>query len=131
MFTHSISAKTPQRPKNRRLSPLLANFGKIVAASSQAILNKPFFYFIALIFFTLTLASIFVSASFLPKISKVKERGWKFSFGLRKWEKLAGVSTTITSVAVTTAFRVLYWWKQQCNQISNGCLEKFQKKLAS
>ncbi len=27
---------------------------------------------------------------------------------------LAGVSTTIAAVAVTTAFRVLYWWRQQC-----------------
>jgi hypothetical protein len=28
MFTHSISAKPQQRPKNRQLSPLLTNFGK-------------------------------------------------------------------------------------------------------
>ncbi len=47
---------------------------KIVAATSQAI-KKPFIYFFALIFFTLTLATTFVSASFLPKVSKVKERG--------------------------------------------------------
>ncbi len=39
---------------------------------------KSFFvYFFALIFFTLALATIFVSARFLPKVSKVKERGWK------------------------------------------------------
>ncbi len=38
---------------------------------------------------------------------------------------LAGVSTTIAAVA--TAFRVLYWWRQQCNQISNGCLEIFKR----
>jgi hypothetical protein len=31
---------------------------------------KAFFNFFALIFFTLTLATIFVSASFLPKVSK-------------------------------------------------------------
>jgi hypothetical protein len=36
---------------------------------------KVFFQFFALIFFTLTLATIFVSASFLPKVSQVKERG--------------------------------------------------------
>ncbi len=35
---------------------------------------------------------------------------------------LAGVSTTISAVAIATAFRVLYWWRQQCNQISNGCV---------
>ncbi len=46
---------------------------KMVATSSQAI-KKLIFYFFALIFFTLTLAMIFVSASFLPKVSKVKER---------------------------------------------------------
>jgi hypothetical protein len=45
----------------------------MVATSSQAIL-KPYLLFFALIFFTLTLAKIFVSASFLPKVSKVKER---------------------------------------------------------
>jgi hypothetical protein len=28
MFTHSISAKPQQRPKNWRLSQLLTNFGK-------------------------------------------------------------------------------------------------------
>jgi hypothetical protein len=40
---------------------------------------------------------------------------------------LAGVSKTIAAFAVATAFRVLYWWKQQCNQISSGCLEIFKK----
>ncbi len=44
-----------------------------------------FFLFFALIFFPLTLATIFVSASFLPKVSKVKERGWKLNFDLWKW----------------------------------------------
>ncbi len=38
-----------------------------------------------------------------------------------------GVSTTIAIVAVATTYRVLYWWRQQCNQISNGCLEIFEK----
>jgi len=28
MFTHSISVKPQQRPKNHRLSPILTNFGK-------------------------------------------------------------------------------------------------------
>jgi hypothetical protein len=87
---------------------------------------KTFFLFF-FIFFTLTLATIFVSASFLPKVSKVKERGWKLNFGLRKWSKLAGNSKTIAAVAVATAFKVLQRWKKQCNQIGNGCLEKFQK----
>jgi hypothetical protein len=36
---------------------------------------KTFFLFFALIFFPLTLAMTFVSASFLPNFSKVKERG--------------------------------------------------------
>ncbi len=39
-----------------------------------------FLYFFALIFFTWTQATIFVSASFLPKVSKVKERDWKLNF---------------------------------------------------
>jgi hypothetical protein len=74
-FIHSISAKPQQQPKNRRLSPLMTNsWQKIVAASSQAV-SKSFLYFFALIFFTLTVASIFVYATFLPKVSKVKESG--------------------------------------------------------
>jgi hypothetical protein len=40
---------------------------------------------------------------------------------------LAGVSKTITAIAVATAFRVLYWWRQQCKQIRNGRLEIFKK----
>ena len=42
---------------------------------------------------------------------------------------MAGVSKTIAAaaVAVATAFRVLYWWRQHCKQISNGCLEIFKK----
>ncbi len=36
------------------------------------------------------------------------------------------VSTTKASVGTT--FRVLYWWRrQQCKQISDGCLEKFKR----
>jgi hypothetical protein len=104
MFTHSIALKPQHRPKNRWLSPLLTNFGKkccrYIAGNLEA-----FYLFFALIFFTLTLATIFVSACFLPMVSKVKERSWKLNFRLLKWWKLAGVSKTIAAVA--TAFRVL------------------------
>jgi hypothetical protein len=104
MYTHSISAKPQQRPKNHRLLPLLTYFGKKLLPLQRRQFKSLFFYFFALIFFLLNLATIFVSASFLPKVSKVKERGWKLNFGLRKWQKLAGVSTTI---AIATAFIVL------------------------
>ncbi len=40
---------------------------------------------------------------------------------------MAGVSTTITAIAIATAFRVLYWRREQCKQISNGCLEIFKR----
>jgi hypothetical protein len=44
------------------------------------------FRFFALVFFTLTRASIFVFFKFfLLKVSKVKENGCKLNFGLRKW----------------------------------------------
>ncbi len=43
---------------------------------------------------------------------------------------MAGASKTIAAVAVGTPFRVLQRWKKQCNQISNGCLQKFQKKIS-
>jgi hypothetical protein len=58
----------------------LTNFGKkIVVASSQAI-QKPFFYFYALIFFTLTLATMFVSASFFAKGLKTEGERLKVKF---------------------------------------------------
>jgi hypothetical protein len=75
MFNHSISAKTQQRPKKRRFLLLLQNFGQKSLPLYCRQFKSLFFYFFALIFFTLTLATIFVSASFLPKVSKVKERG--------------------------------------------------------
>jgi hypothetical protein len=75
MFTHSISAKLQQRPKKRRLLPLLANFGKKLLPLHRRRFKSLFVYCFALIFFTLTPATSFVSASFLTKVSKVKERG--------------------------------------------------------
>ncbi len=51
-----------------------------------------------------------------------------FAKGLKsEGERLLVKFWTITAVAVATAFRVLQRWKKQCNQISNGCLEKFKK----
>jgi hypothetical protein len=75
MFTHGISAKPQQRPKNHRLLPLLTNFGKKSLPLHRRRFESLFFYFFAFIFFILTLATIFVSASFLQKVTKVKERG--------------------------------------------------------
>jgi hypothetical protein len=72
MFTPSISAKPQQRAKNRRLLPLLTNFGKKLLLLHRRQFDSLFFYFFPLIFFTLTLATIFVSTSFLPTVSKVK-----------------------------------------------------------
>jgi hypothetical protein len=88
MFTHNIALKPQQKPKNHRLSPLLTNFGKTSLPLHRRQFQKPFIYFFALIFFTLTLATIFVSASC-------------------KLQKLTGVCKTIAAVAVATAFRVL------------------------
>jgi hypothetical protein len=75
MFTQSILAKPQQQPKNRRLLPLLTNFCKKLLPLHCRQFKSLLFHFFALIFFTLTLAANFVSASFLPKVSKVKERG--------------------------------------------------------
>jgi hypothetical protein len=73
MFTHSISAKPQQQQKNRRLLPLLTNFCKKSLPLHRRRF-KSLFSFFCFDFFQLTLATIFVSASFLPKVSKVKER---------------------------------------------------------
>jgi hypothetical protein len=58
LFTHSISAKPQQRPKNRRLLPLLTNFGK-QSLPLHSRRFKSFFSIFLLIFFPLTLATIF------------------------------------------------------------------------
>jgi hypothetical protein len=70
MFTHSISAKPEQQPKNRRLSPLLTNFGKKWLLLYRRGFESLLSIFFALIFFTLTLATIFVSASFCQRSQK-------------------------------------------------------------
>ncbi len=62
------SLNSGQKPPN---SAVIDKFGKKFTAGDL----KAFFLFFALIVFTLTQATIFVSASFLPKVSKVKERG--------------------------------------------------------
>jgi hypothetical protein len=75
MFTHSISAKPQQRPKSRRLLSLSTNFGKKSLPLHNRRFKSLFSIFLLLILFPLTLATIFVSASFLPKVSKVREIG--------------------------------------------------------
>jgi hypothetical protein len=67
MFTHSISAKPQQRPKNRQLLPLLTNLGKQSLPLQSRQFKSLFLNFFALIFFPLTLATIFISASFSQK----------------------------------------------------------------
>ena len=57
----------------------------------------------------------------------IKQRGRPLETPKNLLKFLAGVSKTIAAVAVATAFRVLYWWRQHCKQISNGRLEIFKK----
>jgi hypothetical protein len=74
MFTHSISAKPQQRPKNRRLSPLLTNFGKKSLPLHCRQFKSLFFNFFALIFFTMTLAMIFFCKFFATGLKTEGER---------------------------------------------------------
>jgi hypothetical protein len=67
-----------QRPKNCRLLPLLTNFGKKSLPLHRRRLKS--IYFFALIFFTLTLATIFVSASFFVKGLKSEGERLKIEF---------------------------------------------------
>ncbi len=59
--------------KNADFCMLLTNFGKKLLSLHRRQL-KTFFIFFCFDFFPLTQATIFVSAIFLPKVSKVKER---------------------------------------------------------
>jgi hypothetical protein len=70
MLTHSISAKPQQWPKNRQLLPLLTNFEKKLLPLHSRRFISFFFHLFALMFFPLTLAMLFVSASFLPRSQK-------------------------------------------------------------
>ena len=79
-FQQSLSSSQKTSDFGRYWQILVKNRCRFTAGDLKA-----FFFFLLLISFTLTLATIFVSASFLPKVSKVKERGWKLNFGLRKW----------------------------------------------
>jgi hypothetical protein len=45
MFTHSISAKPQQRQKNRKLVPLLTNFGKKILPLYCRRFNSLFLFF--------------------------------------------------------------------------------------
>jgi hypothetical protein len=81
LIAYQQSLSSGQKP------PTFAVIDKLVKNRRRSIAGnlKAFFLFFALIFFTLTLATIFVFASFLPKVSKVKEKVCKLNFGLQKW----------------------------------------------
>jgi hypothetical protein len=69
-FQQSLSSGQKTADFRRYLQILVKNRCRYIAGDLKA-----FYLFFALIFFTLNLAMIFVSASFFPKVSKVKERG--------------------------------------------------------
>jgi hypothetical protein len=69
-FQQSLSSSQKTADFRRYRQILVKNHCSFITGDLKA-----FFLFFAVIFFTLTLATIFVSASFLPKVSKVKERG--------------------------------------------------------
>jgi hypothetical protein len=69
-FQQSLSSGQKTTDFRRYWQILVKNRCRCIAGDLKA-----FYLFFALIFFTLTLATILVSASFLPKVSKVKERG--------------------------------------------------------
>jgi hypothetical protein len=83
MLTHSISAKPQQRPKNRRLLPLLTNFGCRFIAGD------------------------FSFCKFFAKGLKSEGERLKVKFWSSEMVKIGRVSTAIAAVAVATAFRVL------------------------
>jgi hypothetical protein len=69
--------------KNHRLSPLLTNFNK-KSSSLHRRRFKGFLFFCCDFLHIDHSNNCFVFANFLPKVSKVKERGCKLNFGLRK-----------------------------------------------
>jgi hypothetical protein len=125
IFLLSISAKPQKRPKNSRLLPFLTNFDKKLLPLHHRRF-KAFFLFFALIFFTLTLATIFLSASFLPCLKSDGER-LKVKFWSSEKVKIGRGQQNYRRCH----HRLCNDEKKQCNQISNGCPEKIQKKLAS
>ncbi len=77
----SMSAKPQQWPKNRRLSPLVTNFGKKLLPLHRRRFKSLFVYFFALIFFTLTQQRFFFCKFFAKGLKSEGERlKVKFSF---------------------------------------------------
>jgi hypothetical protein len=95
MFTHVISAKPQQRPKNRRLLPLLTNFCKKLLPLHRRQFKSIFFFFLHCLC-TLTLATIFCFCKFFAKGLKSEGEKLKVKFWFSEMVKMAGVSTTIT-----------------------------------
>jgi hypothetical protein len=84
-FTHSVSAKPQQRPKNRQLALLMTNFGKEIIAASWQVISKNFFYVLCLNFIYIDPTSdCYLCKFFLQIVSKLKERGYALNFGIQK-----------------------------------------------
>jgi hypothetical protein len=79
MFTHSISAKPQQRPKNRQLSQLLTNFGKKLLPLHRRRF-KSFFLFFYFVFLHIEPSNDFCSCKFFAKGLKSEGERLKVKF---------------------------------------------------
>ena len=110
------SQKTAEKP----------NLGKKSLPLTAAHL-KAFFQFFCFDFLQIDPSNNFCFCKFFA--NGLKSEGEKLKVKLVKnWQGSAKLSPLSLS---PTPFRVLQRLKKQCNQISNECLEKFLKKLAS
>jgi hypothetical protein len=64
-------------------------------------------------------------------VKKTKAKNLKRLWNFPRWSGddflPKSVITFVAAVAAATAFRILYWWRQQRNQSCDGCLEIFKK----
>ncbi len=127
LFTHSISAKPQQRPKNPWLSPLLTNFGKKSLSLHLRWFESLFSYFFALILFTLTLATIFF-CKFFVKSLKSGER-LKVKFCSSEMVKIGRGQHNYRRCRCRRRHHLqcFVMMKTTVQSDQQGCLEKFQK----
>jgi hypothetical protein len=88
MFTHSISAKPQQQPKNCRLSPLLTNFGKKLLPLYRRGFKSLFYLFICFDFLYIDPSNDFCFCKFFAKGLKSEEERLKVKFSSLEMVKI-------------------------------------------
>jgi hypothetical protein len=116
--------------KKRQILPLLTNFGKnccrFIAGDVKA-----FFLFFCFDFLPIDPSNDFCFCKFFAKGFKSEGERLKVKFWSSEMVKIGRGQHNYRLCRPRHSLQRFVMMKKQCNQITNGCLEKFQKKLVS